>query len=235
MKYFLNTKIMFNGKETVVYVIDNNQPNNDGFYFARLYTEHDKPMGHATYSIEEDSLFISMEANDCPQIARHIGIALDEHLFHQSLRLGKGGKVNKLASFDSHYFHWLQGFRVHQSQKLPQALLAYNDESQNTPDINYLLGIFFDARIAQLKSGERILSRDLGSLHMYLPEDIINAWKLKYPMIAPVELANLESGEQLKSPTPLMMPASCSINYDDTDDSVDADEPDNETFQITFN
>lgn len=242
MKYFLNTKIIVNGIQTGVYVIDSNQPNDDGFYYAHLYTEHGKSMGHTTYSIAVDHLFVSMQTNDCPQVARHIGIALDEHLFQQSLRLGKGGKLNKLASYGSHYFHWLQGFRADKSQQLPQSLLAHNNNSQNPSDINYLLGIYFDTRIAQLKSGDRVLSHDLGSLHMYLPDEIITSWTVKYPMIEPDTSTNKDndygssSSEPQSTPTPLMKPLSCPIIYDDESDaSYEDNEPTDDSFQINFN
>lgn len=136
----LTTKVLSEGQEKEIVLTKHKlwgTEKGEG-HEASLYVDQ-KLVGYMKYSLAPDHLFISwMENKSC---FKHVGTALHEFAFRESIKQGKHGHVELDASYSSHIFHYLNGFRPKSEQEktfafglvgkeLEKLCLAYLNETE---------------------------------------------------------------------------------------------------------
>ncbi|WP_131795523.1 hypothetical protein [Fluoribacter gormanii] len=106
----LYTKILKNGVEISVNIkITESEPGQ--FYLSIL--EDEQSIGTAIFHLERgETLYIDKMSNLDQTRYKHVGTALHEILFKKSCELGLGGHVEFDAAWNSHMFHYINGFRA---------------------------------------------------------------------------------------------------------------------------
>lgn len=114
--------------------------------------------------------------NNNEELYAGIGAAADQIAVEYCLKNGFKPNITSVADYESHIAHYNRGRRFFEISKNDIDIDAYEFLEQFgtlKPDK------IIEKRIAAAKSGERIDTSDLGALHMYMPQEIIQKYLQK--------------------------------------------------------
>lgn len=168
-----------------------NDPDNTRYQVTLYCNEVDQPVGNLDFelwlpnaklkkynNLNLDNTLPCLHIIDMHNVSKfsHVGSALHEFAFRASIALNAKGRINLDAVRDTHYFHYIHGFRTGGFPLfMPKVSAA---------DISK--GYYKTLAVALQEAHGQRIENDLGSMPLYLPKKEILTNLIKYNISAAI-------------------------------------------------